>query len=345
MRRALWLKNKQLFILDQTRLPTRAVYLRCRTLSDCFSALRKLQVRGAPLIGVFAGYAVYVSLKDRGNTKKSFPRQFYQVLECLRKSRPTAVNLFWALKRMEQKFQAVQDSSPEEIMEALFEEASAIHREDIRACTAIGKYGLSVVEKKDRILTHCNAGFLATSGDGTALSVFYQAQKAHREIRVYNTETRPLLQGSRLTAWELLQRGIRTTLLTDNMAGFLMQKKMINKIIVGADRITAHGDVANKVGTYSLAVLAAAHKIPFYVAAPCSTFDRLLIRGEDIPIEERNPQEVKEYAGKVVAPLKVKVWNPAFDITPSRYITGFITDYGIIRPPFLSQIRKTFTHG
>ncbi len=332
-------KNNRLFYLDQTRLPLFEVWLECRSLEDGFKTIKRLGVRGAPLIGVFAAYCLCIHLKKLSSDKALFSKQLKESLRYLNSSRPTAVNLSWALKRLKQSAKGKDVSA---IKKAMLSEAKAIHRQDLLLCKKMATYGLRLIKKGDQILTHCNTGFLATSGEGTALSVIYAAARKYKnKLIVYADETRPLLQGSRLTAWELLKKKIPSFVVCDNMAAYLMQTGKIDKVFVGADRISANGDAANKIGTYTVAVSASYHKIPFYVVAPFSSFDLKLKNGKQIPIEQRNPDEVRKIRGKVsVAPAEVKVYNPAFDVTPSKLITAIVTDKGIIYPPFAKNIKR-----
>jgi len=339
--RALKFKNNKLFYLDQTQLPLKEVWQECRNLGEGYSAIKKLKVRGAPLIGVFAAYCVCIHLKHLSLRKQSFLKQLKRAIKHLQSCRPTAVNLSWALKRLEAAVFDNKERSLPEIKKRILKEAKLIHKEDIELCRKMADYGAGLIKKGDRILTHCNAGFLATSGEGTALAVIYKAKQIYKKIKVYADETRPLLQGARLTAWELIKKKIPSAVICDNMAAYFMQKKQIDKIFVGADRIAANGDTANKIGTYNLAVLAQYHKIPFYVVAPFSTFDLELENGECIPIEERRQDEVRKVLGKIyIAPKKMKVHNPAFDVTPRKLITAIISDKGIIYPPFKKNIKK-----
>jgi len=338
---AIKFKNNRLFYIDQTALPVKEVWKECLRLEDGWSAIKKLEVRGAPLIGVFAAYCLYIWSKGPVSSGKDFMRRFARAVVYLRECRPTAVNLAWALKRVMLAVEANQDKPVTQLREIILNEAQAIHDEDVLLCARIGEYGNKLIKSGDNILTHCNAGFLATSGDGTALSVIYAAHAAGKKIHVFADETRPLLQGARLTAWELSRNNVPVTLICDNMAAVLMAKDKIDKIIVGADRITAAGDVANKIGTYSVAVNAAYHKIPFYVAAPFSTFDLTLKSGDEIPIEERAHDEVRTVLGKVtIAPKKVNAYNPSFDVTPAKLVTAIITDRGVVYPPFKQNIKK-----
>lgn len=339
--RAIKFKNKQLFYIDQTKLPLKEVWKECKSLDSGYKAIGELRVRGAPLIGVFAAYCLYVHFKNKSLSKKKFLSEFQRASKRLKSCRPTAVNLAWALQRLEKVVSKNKNNSIACIREMILREARAINLEDILLCERMANYGVKLIKKGDRILTHCNAGFLATSGDGTALAVIYKAHELYKNIKVYAGETRPLLQGSRLSAWELTERGVPTTVICDNMAAILMEQGKIDKIFVGADRIAANGDAANKIGTYGLAILAKHHKIPFYVVAPFSTFDLKLKSGKSTPIEERNKDEVRKLAGKIeVAPKRVKAYNPAFDVTPNKLITAIVSDRGIIRPDFKKNIKK-----
>lgn len=342
MRRALVFKNNSLYYIDQTKLPSLEVIRECRSLKDGFWAIKNLKVRGAPLIGVFAAYCVYIALKDSKKCNKfKFIKKVESVISYLKTSRPTAVNLFWALDKISETVDKNINKDTKGLLKVILDQAKAINNDDIKLCKSMGSFGAKLVNNGDRILTHCNAGFLATSGDGTALSVIYEANKVFEDIKVYADETRPLLQGSRLTCWELSKRGVDVTLISDNMAAYLMQQKKINKIFVGADRIVANGDAANKIGTYGVAVLAKYHRIPFYIVAPYTTFDLRLKSGKYIPIEERCEDEVRCVLGKVyIAPKKIKVYNPAFDVVPSKLISAIVTNRGIIYPPFGRNIKK-----
>lgn len=338
---AIRFKNNRLYYLDQTRLPLKEVWRECVSVSQGYKAIKELQVRGAPLIGVFAAYCAWVGIKDIKSKGKRFYRDALKLLDHLQSCRPTAVNLAWALLRMRDVLKETKDLGLGRIKAAMLDEACRIHKEDQRLCRAIGRFGSTLIKPGDTILTHCNAGALATSGVGTALAVVYAAARKYKGIKVYADETRPLLQGSRLSAWELKKHKVDVTLNCDNMAADLMQRRKIDKVIVGADRVTASGDVANKIGTYALAVAAKYHRVPFYVAAPFSTFDLNLKHGKAIPIEQRGPDEVRRVLGKVsIAPINIKVYNPAFDVTPHGLITAIITDKGVIRPPFARNIKK-----
>jgi methylthioribose-1-phosphate isomerase len=329
-----------LVLIDQTRLPAEVVTLACRTLEQVWQAIRSLQVRGAPAIGVAAAYGVVVGLDEASPEERGWPGELERVCDHLATSRPTAVNLFWALERMRRRAGAQAGRGWREAREALLAEAHAIRDEDAAMCRAIGAAGEEVIPEGGGVLTHCNAGALATSEYGTALAVMYTAQARGRRFHVFVDETRPLLQGSRLTAWELERAGIPATLICDNMAAVVMAQGRVNVVITGADRIAANGDTANKIGTYGVAVLASAHHVPFYVAAPGSTFDLSLADGRGIPIEERSPEEVRTLRGVATAPPGMACFNPAFDVTPARLITGIITERGLVRPVTAENIRR-----
>ena len=326
-------------ILDQTCLPNRTIYRTLRTAKEMFDAIHTLQVRGAPAIGICAAYDLYVLAQQiSARSAEDFLRQLQGQADDLCASRPTAVNLSWALARMMQTA-AAHDTVPE-MLSALHRECLAIHREDIAMCRAIGKHGQKLINRGDTILTHCNAGALATADYGTALGVIRAAFDAGKNIKVYADETRPLLQGARLTAYELAKDGIPVTLITDNMAGWMMRQGKIKCVVVGADRITRNGDVANKIGTYSLSVLAKEHRIPFYVAAPTSTIDFGMLSGDDIVIEQRDPDEIKFIKGQQIAPDGIAFENPAFDVTPHQNVTAIITEKGVISPPYYRHIPR-----
>ena len=322
-------------MIDQTLLPTALKVIDCPNVETVWEAISMLRVRGAPAIGIAAAYGVCIGLQtlpaDAGMSV--FRNRLDEVTAYLASSRPTAVNLFWALDRMKRKAESLdKTNSVSQIGEALFAEARAIHEEDRHICRSIGRIGAELVPDGSTWLTHCNAGGLATADYGTALAVFFAAKEAGKTIHVYADETRPLLQGARLTAWELMQRGIDVTLICDSMAALVMRQGKIDGVVVGADRIAANGDAANKIGTYGVAVAAKAHRVPFYVAAPVSTFDLTLSEGNEIPIEERSADEIGNGFGKRTAPEGVKVYNPAFDVTPAALIAGIITEKGIISP-------------
>jgi methylthioribose-1-phosphate isomerase len=328
-------------LIDQTLLPTEVQYRDCQTVEEVWEAIKVLRVRGAPAIGVAAAYGIVVGMQHH-QEHRTYAARFKEVADYLRTSRPTAVNLFWAIERIEAranlliaKLQALRtnsDIATFEATHALLEEARAIESEDRAMCRAIGRHGADLVQAGQGILTHCNAGGLATAEYGTALAVMYAAAEQGKTFHVFADETRPLLQGARLTAWELQQAGIDVTLICDNMAAQVMREGRVQMVVVGADRIAANGDTANKIGTYGVAVLARAHGIPFYVAAPSSTFDLRITDGSQIPIEQRDPREITEGMGKIIAPSGVRVYNPAFDVTPAELIAGIITERGVIRP-------------
>jgi methylthioribose-1-phosphate isomerase len=334
-------KDNKIIILDQRRLPTEEVYLECSDVAAVAEAILTMAIRGAPAIGIAA--AMGLALGALGIACRDFPsfnKELLAICHTLKGARPTAVNLHWALKRMKGVFEANQEKGVEAIQGLLVGEALAILEEDIEVNKRIGEHGKDLIGDGDTILTHCNAGALATGGYGTALGVIRRAWEEKKKIRVIATETRPLLQGARLTAWELQQEGIPMTLIADNMAGSFMQQGEIDLVIVGADRIACNGDVANKIGTYTLAILAKEHTIPFYVAAPLSTFDRTIEKGEEIPIEERDASEVAAPWGQRLAPEGIEVRNPAFDVTPHRYVSAIVTERGIIRPPYVEGLKR-----
>lgn len=335
--------NGQVDLLDQRLLPEEVVYLPLTTQEDVWEAIRHLKVRGAPAIGISAAYGVVIASQQAATTEE-WLNAVQQSAQYLATSRPTAVNLFWALDRMKaaaDQFIA-QGFSLADCKKALEQEAIAIQQQDEQTNRAIGEYALSLFKEDMGVLTHCNAGGLATAKYGTALAPFYIAKERGINLRVYADETRPVLQGARLTAFELQQAGVDVTLICDNMAGMVMSKGWVDAVIVGTDRVAANGDVANKIGTYSVAVLAKAHGIPFYVACPLSTIDLNTPTGAEIPIEERPDEEITEGFGKRTAPKGVKVYNPAFDVTPNEYVTGIITEKGIVTAPYEENLRKLF---
>ncbi len=344
--RPIELKDYKLYAINQLKLPGETQWVELTTYRDVAKAIKDMVVRGAPLIGIVGAYGFAIGVKEIIDNGESL-ENVKIVLETLKKTRPTAVNLFWALDRMWKKFEkwTKEGKRGKELVDALFKEAKKIDLEDYHANKSIGGYGQVLLPKKANILTHCNTGALATSGWGTALGVIRSAYEDGKDITVYVDETRPYLQGARLTAWELLNEGINHYLITDNSAGFLMSKGIIDAVIVGADRITANGDVANKIGTYSLSVLAKEHNIPFYVAAPSSTFDLHTEKGEDILIEIRDEMEVKTCGGSTIAPEGTKALNYSFDITPAENITAIITEKGIISEVNEDKIRKFFKFG
>lgn len=327
-------RNGRLTIIDQTLLPAESVEIDLDTREAVWEAIKQLRVRGAPAIGVCAAYGVLVGLAERAPfpSADAVAAEVARIADYLASSRPTAVNLFWALDRMRRT--AAGHADAESALQRLEAEAVEIYEEDKRRCRAIGEHGAPLIGEGDGVLTHCNAGSLATSAYGTALAAMFRARELGRRFSVYADETRPLLQGARLTAWELMQADIDVTVICDNMAAQVMRERRIQLVIVGADRIAANGDAANKIGTYGVAQLARAHDIPFYVAAPLSTFDAALATGALIPIEERASDEITHGFGKQTAPDGVKVYNPAFDVTPAELIAGIITERGILRPPY-----------
>lgn len=327
-------------LLDQTLLPCELKTIECRSVEQVVEAIRSLRVRGAPAIGVAAAYGVVVGLHDHVTADRStFDERLQAVIQQLAESRPTAVNLFWALDRQRKVAEQLPVAPPTEVVAALLAEARVMEVEDREMCAAIGRYGAALLNEGDCVLTHCNAGALATAGDGTALAVIYAAVAAGKSIRVFADETRPLLQGSRLTAWELSRRGVPVTVICDSMAATVMRQRRVQAVIVGADRIAANGDTANKIGTYSVACLAKLHGLPFYVAAPSSTFDLSLSVGDLIPIEERSSAEITHGFGRQTAPDGIDVYNPAFDVTPAELVTAIITERGIIQPVTVDAIR------
>jgi methylthioribose-1-phosphate isomerase len=333
-----WTNDGVVFI-DQTKLPTEEVYVTCRTYQEVADAIVTMIVRGAPAIGVAAAMGVALGTQQSKATDHGMLKsEFEKVCSDLAATRPTAVNLFWAIKRMKRKFEEVASLPMPQIQDALVREARQMHVEDIAINETMGRNGAALMPSSGGVLTHCNAGALATAGYGTALGVIRAAVESGKQIHVFADETRPFLQGSRLTAWELMKDGIATTLISDNMAGAMMRMGKINAVIVGADRIAANGDVANKIGTYTVAVLAKEHGIPFYVAAPWSTVDLETPDGNAIPIEQRSAKEVTHFAGKQIAPDGVKVENPAFDVTPSKYVTAIITERGVARAPYQESL-------
>jgi methylthioribose-1-phosphate isomerase len=327
--------------IDQTKLPTEETYVTCQTHEQVADVIRNMVVRGAPAIGVAAAMGIALGMKNsKAENGAELKKDFDQICDVIGKTRPTAVNLFWAIRRMREKFEYLRMRPLAQIKQALIEEAQRMHAEDIAANQAMGRYGAALMPASGGVLTHCNAGALATCGYGTALGVIRAAVEQGKKIHVYADETRPFLQGSRLTAWELMKDGIPTTVISDNMAGAMMRQGKIGAIVVGADRIAANGDVANKIGTYTVAVLAKEHGIPFYVAAPFSTIDLETPDGSKIPIEQRNAREVTHIGGRQMAPEGVEVENPAFDVTPAKYVTAIVTERGIARPPYEEALRK-----
>lgn len=335
--------NNCLYLLDQRHLPGKTEYRCCKTYLDVVDSIKEMSVRGAPAIGITAAYGMVCAAGEAVADKYSVTEMknlLEQAADSLIKARPTAVNLVWAVRRIEKVFNQIQGAQPQEVHEKLLEEAKIIHEEDICNNRMIGANGAELIPPKASILTHCNAGALATGGYGTALGVIRASVEEGKDVHVFIDETRPLLQGARITAYELYHDDISATLITDNMAGYLMSKYMVDLVVVGADRIAANGDTANKIGTYSLAVLANYHEIPFYVAAPISTIDRNIDNGENINIEERCSSEVTHIGDLVTAPEEIAVFNPAFDITPARLITAIITERGVVCKPDRERIKK-----
>src|SRR5829696_5454535 len=338
-------QDDTIVMVDQRKLPAQELYVRCRTAQEVAKAIRTMVIRGAPAIGVAAAMGIALGMR-RSTAKgtKQYAVEFQKLCDLMAATRPTAVNLFWAIERMKRSFSAgaLAGESTDELTGRLASEARAIHDEDVAGCKAMGQFGAALVSDGARVLTHCNAGALATAGYGSALGVIRAAVEAGKKIAVFADETRPFLQGARLTAWELVRDGIDTTVITESMAGPLMRAREIDLVVVGADRIAANGDTANKIGTYTVAVLAREHKIPFYVAAPLSTIDLATPDGEQIPIEERDQREVTHLGTSRLTPEGAKIRNPAFDVTPHRYISGIITERGIFRPPFGESLRHAF---
>lgn len=333
-----WVDGK-IRIIDQTKLPEQFVYLDIDRIEDLAEAIRNLRIRGAPAIGIAGAMGVALAAFQHENeNKKELVRKLNDTIHLLKKTRPTAVNLFWALDRMENLIFSIKDESTEPMQNRLLQEALSIFEEDRQICRRIGQHGATLIPREATVLTHCNAGGLATADYGTALGVVYAAVESGKKVKVYADETRPLLQGSRLTAWELKESDIDVTVICDSVAGFLMKQKKIDCVLVGADRIAANGDTANKVGTYTLAVLAQKHHIPFYIVAPLSTFDFSLDSGELIPIEERSGEEVIHGFKTKTAPDGMQVYNPAFDVTPHELVDAFVTEKGILRPPYKKSI-------
>ena len=332
-------------MIDQRKLPAQEVYVRCKTAPEVARAIKTMVIRGAPAIGVAAAWGIAIGMRRSTATgTQKFAAELQKICDLMASTRPTAGNLFWAIERMKHAFGSAVKAgqSVEQIKDVLDREAQMIHDEDVASCKAMGAFGAGVVPADARILTHCNAGALATAGYGTALGVIRGAVEQGKRVAVFADETRPFLQGARLTAWELVRDGIDTTVITDNMSGALMRQGKVDLVVVGADRIAANGDTANKVGTYTVAVLAREHRVPFYVAAPLSTIDLKTPDGEHIPIEERSAREVTHVAGSKLAPDGAHVWNPAFDVTPHNLITGIITERGIFRPPYDESLKRAF---
>ena len=334
-------KDDAVVMIDQRKLPSTEVYVSCKTANEVAKAIKTMVIRGAPAIGVAAAMGIALGMKrSSASGTKQFTTEFQKTCDLMAGTRPTAVNLFWAIEKMKTVFSAAAQGgcSVDEIKQRLIAEAQRIHDEDVDSCRALGAHGATLVPEDARILTHCNAGALATAGYGTALGVVRAAAEQGKKIAVLADETRPFLQGARLTAWELVKDGIDTTVITDNMAGAMMRLGNVDLVVVGADRIAANGDVANKVGTYGVAVLAKEHGIPFYVAAPISTVDLATADGSGIPIEERPNKEVTHVGSSQLTPEGARIRNPAFDVTPSKYVTAIITERGIARPPYSESL-------
>jgi len=326
--------------IDQTKLPTEELYVTCKTYEEVADAIKTMIVRGAPAIGVAAGMGIALGVRDsKAQTIDELAPEFDHICKVLGATRPTAVNLFWAIRRMQNKFAELRGKPVAEIKRELVAEAQRMHVEDIAANEAMGKHGAVLLPSSGSVLTHCNAGALCAAGYGTALGVIRAAVESGKQIHVFADETRPFLQGARLTAWELMKDNIPTTLISDNMAGAIMRQGKINAVVVGADRIAANGDVANKIGTYTVAILAKEHGIPFYVAAPIATIDLETPDGSKIPIEQRASTEVTHLAGKQIAPDGVAVENPAFDVTPNKYVAAIITERGVARAPYGESLK------
>lgn len=326
--------------IDQTKLPTEEVYVTCKTYQEVATAIQKMIVRGAPAIGVTAAMGVALGVRDaHATTVAELRPQFEKICETLAATRPTAVNLFWAIRRMREKFASLSHRPLAEVKRELIKEAQRMYVEDIAACQAMGRHGATLMPSTGGVLTHCNAGALATCGYGTALGVIRAAVESGKKIQVFADETRPFLQGSRLTAWELMKEGIPTTVIADSMAGAMMKLGKVEAVLVGADRIAANGDVANKIGTYTLAVLAKEHGIPFYVAAPWSSIDLETPSGDQIPIEQRPSREVTHMADRRITPEGIEIENPAFDVTPNKYVSAIITEHGVAKAPYANSLR------
>jgi len=330
-------KDDEVIILDQRLLPHQEVFRVCRDYEKVAGAIREMVIRGAPAIGVAA--AMGVALGALNAKEKSFDREFERIFVTLSKTRPTGVNLFWALERMRKVYTESRSRGVGTVKRLLKDEALKIYKEDIAANKQLGKFGANLLRNASRVMTHCNAGALATAGYGTALGVIRAMKESGKEVEVFVGETRPFLQGARLTTWELKKEKIPTTLITDSMAGYLMQRGKVDAVVVGCDRVAANGDVANKIGTYAIAVLARRHQIPFYVASPTSSIDLQCRSGAEIPIEQRNPKEVSHIFGRALAPKGIKILNPAFDVTSQDLISAIITEKGVITPPYQQNIR------
>ncbi len=337
--KTVWWQDGAVCLIDQTRLPLEECVVTCRSVAEVARAIRAMQVRGAPAIGATAAFGLALAAQGAAGDTSAILATVEESSAMLARTRPTAVNLFWALQRMGKRARALAGASTEDLRAALLAEAQAIAAEDEAACRAMGRFGAELVPPGAGILTHCNAGALACVSYGTALGVVRAAWERDKQVHVFVDETRPFLQGARLTAWELAKESIPMTLITDNMAGHFLHTGKVQCVVVGADRIAANGDVANKIGTYGVAVLARENNVPFYVAAPMSTLDFQIASGDQIPIEERDPAEVTAWRGVQTAPSGVRAAHPAFDVTPSRYVTAIITERGVARAPFAESLR------
>ena len=336
-------KEDAVSIVDQTKLPASKEFIALRTENQMWDAIKQLKVRGAPAIGIAAAFGIYLGIRDfQGEDKNLFFERVDETCRYISSSRPTAVNLFWAVDRIKALVRKHEAESVAHIKEAVLSEAKEMIEEDNRVCRRIGEHGVGLIEEGNSVLTHCNAGGLATAQYGTALAPIFRAQEIGRTLHVWVDETRPLLQGSRITAWELVEAGIPATLITDSMAAWVMSRGKVDLVIVGADRIARNGDTANKIGTLGVAVLAKEFGVPFYIAAPLSTIDRTIASGSEIPIEERDPEEIKHGFGKPTAPEGIDAYNPAFDVTPASYIRGIITEKGILKAPYEKSIAGAF---
>jgi len=333
-------------MIDQRKLPGQEIYVTCKTANEVARAIKTMVIRGAPAIGVAAAMGIALGMnRSKAQGTRQFAVDLNKLCDLMAGTRPTAVNLFWAIDRMKRVFgeAARAGKSVDEIKAVLVKEANLIHDEDVASCREMGRFGAELVPSGARILTHCNAGALATAGYGTALGVIRAAAEQGKVTQVFADETRPFLQGARLTAWELVRDGVPTTVITESMAGPLMQRGGIDFIVVGADRIAANGDFANKIGTYTVAMMAAAHNVPFYVAAPLSTIDLATADGDAIPIEQRNAREMTHFGSTQLAPAGASVWNPAFDVTPHRLVAGIITEKGVARAPYSDSLARLFS--
>lgn len=347
MNRAINWNGELLELLDQTQLPEKSVVHPVRTIEEAFEAIRNLRVRGAPAIGITAAYGLYLGMRTfEGGSRERFLEELERKIDYLAGARPTAVNLYWALQALKGRLEGSEERDPDRLKASLLELAKELHEDDAMRCRRMAAHGQALVPEKAGILTHCNTGALATGGIGTAFGVIYHAHEAGKGIEVFADETRPVLQGARLTMWELAANGVPARLICDGAAASLMQMGKIDLVIVGADRIAADGSVANKIGTYQVAIAARYHGIPFYVAAPLSTFDRSLASGESIPIEERNEEEVRRVLGETLITLpEARCCNPAFDVTPAELVTAIVTEQGVIYPPFKEGIEAAFASG